>query len=182
VIRPIQPAPSDIITRAAVEQLQQAGWDAWLEDSEGGEVVIAVRHFHGAYADVSERPALLVRLDGDEIQEGDFSGGYGVYGEVRRQCQLSMIIDVDVPEESEDPSGFGLITAMATAAICVLKSAIGPDGAGPLREWAEDVIDGGLQPDEDSSSDEGRMAQVAMVVYRVAEEDRFRILPNGVNA
>jgi hypothetical protein len=174
--------PFDIVADAVVDTVSAIEWSAYLDGSDD-EPLPSVRHWRGNYADQDERPAILVRIDGDEPNEADVGESFGVCGELRMNLAISLIVDADLATavSDQDRTGLGALGALALLSVRALKAAISDPDVG-LGAVADNVQDAGRGPDGENSSDEGRLVQSLIVAYRVRDDDPTVLLRRGVNA
>ena len=174
--------PFDIVADGVVDTIAAFPWADYLDGGED-EPLPTVRHWRGTYADEEERPAILVRVDADEPNDADVVDQFGVYGELRMNLAISLVIDdnLETAISERDKTGLGRLGGFATLAMRALKQGI-LDETSPIGRVAENVQEAGRGPDADNSSDEGRLVQSIVVGYRVLDDDPTVLLHRGVNA
>jgi len=146
-----------------------------------GTANVTVRHTRHRWANVEERPCISLRMVSDEPDD-DYHG----MQERRNMLAVDMQIDADLQtEDSElDPTGLERLSAIANAALQVLKAkeprAEDPAGA-TIYDVCDEIVDLGVQSDDDNEADEGRFIHRIIVLYRTAIEDPNLLLAEGEN-
>lgn len=136
---------------------------------------ITVRHTRNRWSNPEEKPAISIRMVADEVQ----SEAYVTQNE--RLCYLSIDLQIDAnlePEDSNlDPTGLERLGQIAAAALTVLKDETAQDDEGRLlRELCDDVVDEGVQADDDNEADEARFIHRIVVLYRTLIDDPNHLL------
>lgn len=126
-----------------------------------------VRHQRNRYSLTTERPCVAFRLinvslDPDRQQIHDQE-------EVCWIMEVDAVFDLKLATEDsgDDPTGWGVLTAMARYLIGKICD---PDGTFRLT-IADDAMPGDVDPSEDSTPDNGRLAHGIRVLYRTAWRD-----------
>lgn len=148
-----------------------------------GTANVTVRHTRHRWANVEERPCISLRMVSDEPRGDD---SYHTLQE--RVCELAVDMQVDADLQTEDseldPTGLERLSAIANAALKVLKQrdpeAEDADG-NHLYQVCDQVLDLGVQSDDDNEADEGRFIHRIIVLYRTAIDDPSQLLAEGEN-
>ena len=141
-----------------------------------------IRHARYRYSTAEERTAIAIRWDGDEPEDSMQSDSYLSSGEMLVKMSLSIEIDADLDPEPTDGSagadetGLKKLTRYANAVLKALRA----EGS-IISNFSDFVQYGGLGPDEDNISDEGRLVLSLFVLYRVRSDDPTVLLATGVN-
>ncbi len=165
--------PSDRILRAVKATLQAFDWAG-----AGVSPAPFVRHALRRFSQPEEYPCITIRWEQDEPRAADQDQNYITPDETYVEMRLTIEIDTDPADEPLDETGLGFSSALAFLALRALKDVDGE----LLRLWANSVTDRGRGEDPDSTSDEARLEQVVIVLYRVSTEDPSVILAQGMNA
>lgn len=134
-----------------------------------GVADIKVRHTRNRWAAPDEKPCISIRMVSDETDADPVT-----QGEVQHELIIDLQVDADLQTEDSglDPTGIERLGQIANAAMTVLLDRDAEDADGNvLRGLCDGVIDGGVQPDEDSESDEARFIHRIIVLYRTSIED-----------
>lgn len=146
-------------------------------DLEGmsGVADITVRHTRNRWANPDETPCISLRMVADEVNVEQY------VTQNERLCYLSLDLQIDcdlATEDSDlDPTGLERLGQIAGAAVVVLKDETATDADGNLlREICDDVVDEGVQNDDDNEADEARFIHRLVVVYRTLVNDPNHLL------
>lgn len=148
-----------------------------------GVAGIKVRHTRNRYSNAEEKPCISLRVVSDEPRAED-----QWHTHLEKVCELAIDMQVDADLQTEDseldPTGLDRLGAIANAALQILRQKDPPaaDAEGHhLYEVCDSIIDLGVQPDEDSESDEGRFIHRIVVLYRTDIDDPNMLLAEGEN-
>lgn len=152
-------------------------------DGLSGVANIKVRHTRHRWANPEEKPCISLRMVSDEPR-----GEQQYHSMAERVCELAIDMQIDAELQTEDseldPTGLERLGAIANAALMVLKQrdpdAQDADGA-TLYQVCDDVVDLGVQSDDDNEADEARFIHRIIVLYRTAIEDPNLLLAEGEN-
>lgn len=140
-----------------------------------GVANITVRHTRNRWANAEEKPAISIRMVSDEVN----TEAYVTQSE--RLCYLSVDLQIDADLASEDsdldPTGLERLGQIAGAAMTVLKDETATDDEGNiLRTLCDDVVDEGVQADDDNEADEARFIHRIVVLYRTLIDNPNHLL------
>lgn len=133
-----------------------------------------VRHFRNRRGKGSERPGVALRYVGTEIPPN--------MGQSSSEMIWAMTVDIvvdlelDPEEDGVDVTGWDKLTAAARAFAALYLSM-----ESPLRNFVDDILPGELDPDEDSTPDDGRLVQSVSVLYRTPWNDQQTLLTPAEN-
>jgi len=173
--------PSDHVLRAVVATLRAFDWIG-----AGMEARPVIRHARRRFSRPDEYPCITVRWEQDEPRADSQDDNYITPDEMYVEMRLTIEIETQpvdgegdeiAPAPEDDETGLGFSSALAFLALRALKDAEGL----LLSQWAVSVSDRGRGEDPDSTNDEARLEQSAIVLYRVSTEDPSVILAPGVN-
>jgi hypothetical protein len=166
--------PSDRILRAIVATLRAFDWvGAGLDQRP------MIRHARRRFSTPDEYPCITVRWEQDQPRTADQDDNYATSGETYVEMRITIEVETDPGEEiaDDDETGLGFSSALAFLAMRALKNQEGE----LLSLWANSVSDIGRGEDPDSTNDEARFEQSAIVLYRVSTEDPSVMLAQGMN-
>ena len=131
---------------------------------------ITVRHTRNRWANSEEKPAISIRMVADEVN----TEAYVTQSE--RLCYLSIDLQIDTELQTEDseidPTGLERLGMIANAALAILKDPELTTADGLfMRGVCDDVVDEGVQADDDSEADEARFIHRVVVLYRTPIND-----------
>lgn len=142
---------------------------------------VVVRHSRNRKPMRSEKFVITFIFVGDDAAPGD--NGH-TEDEVVRNMTVDMQIDAPLAtEDSEaDPTGLELLLRMKAAA-CAAVRAGSQDSTGlvvgTVCDW---ISEGAINPDDRSTSDEGRLVQELVIEYRTSSIDGNVLFASGENA
>lgn len=155
----------------------------WADDAlalvdfaaETGIADVTHRPFRNRNTMEDERWCVAVRFETDLPQQDGEVQNHNAW-EKCRELTLSLIVDGDLETEDSgnDPTGLAQLGMIAAAAFKGLR-----DPAGPLAQKCDWMRLGGIEPDEDSTPDEGRLVYAVIVLYRVRSDDENVLLAQG---
>lgn len=129
---------------------------------------IKIRHVRHRATQKTERPAIAFRLVNIELDEARQQ--VHTQDEVCWAMTVDIIVDLELAPEADsggdDPTGWNQLAALAN-----LTSNIFLQASGALSIGVDDILPGDTDPDEDSTPDEGRLAQGIIVLYRTLRSD-----------
>lgn len=172
--------PSDRILRAVKQTLVEFDWIG-----AGLTAAPMIRHARRRFSTPDEYPCITIRWEQDEPRAADQDQGYFTADEMFVEMRITIEVETD-PGDGEDDNldgadddetGLGFSSALAFLGMRALKD---PEGV-LLRLWANSISDRGRGEDPDSTADEARLEQSAIVLYRVSTEDPSVILAEGMN-
>ncbi len=125
-----------------------------------------VRHYRNRVTQKTERPCIAIRLVDDALN-AEIPSGDAIY----KAMTVDFVVDMElIPEadggSGEDPTGWNALAAVANEC-----SSIFLRENNDLLEIVGDTLAGDTDPDEDSTPDEGRLAQSIVVLYSVLRSD-----------
>jgi len=175
--------PAPVTPRARILMRMKSVLEAADLAGASGVANVKVRHTRHRWASVEERPCISLRMVSDEPRGDD---QYHTLQE--RVCELAVDMQVDADLQTEDsdldPTGLDRLGAIANAALMVLKQrdpdAEDADGF-TFYQVADEIVDLGVQSDDDNEADEGRFIHRIVVLYRTAIEDPNQLLAAGEN-
>lgn len=138
-----------------------------------GLPTLNVRHERNRRASIGERPAMSLRLVKIELDPD--RQVIHTSSEVCWQMTVDIVIDFELPSEGQDvdgdDTGWNNVTVAGNAFAALFIAE-----ASPIRALVDDVIYGDIDPDEDSTPDNGRLAQSVIVLYRTLWNDPNHLL------
>lgn len=165
---PIMQSPSSRILGRMLEIAKATDIGAAL-----GLTSISARHERNRRATIGERPAMSLRLVKIELDPD--RQVVHTSSEVCWQMTVDIVIDMELPKEGEDvdgdDTGWNNVTVAANAYAALFIA----EGSS-IRGLVDDVIYGDIDPDEDSTPDNGRLAQSVIVLYRTLWNDPNHLL------
>lgn len=177
-----EPVPAPVTPRARILERVKSVLANPANDLEGlsGVAGVTVRHTRNRWANPGEVPAISIRFVSDTVE----TENYHTVWEKLRYLAIDLIVDTDLAtEDSElDPTGLERPGMIANAALAILLDvdAVNDEGA-RLRDLCDQVVDEGVNPDEDNEADEARFIQRIVVIYRTSITDPNRLLAEGEN-
>lgn len=137
---------------------------------------LGVRHWRNRHSRKDQRPIVSVRFV--EVQPDQDRQPFHTTSEACWSMEVELVVDVDLESESSeaDVTGVGHLTAYGNAFVNMLR-----DEEEGMLQFADDIVDRGAGPDDDSSADEGRLVQSISVLYRTPTGDRSILLGPGEN-
>jgi len=175
---PLIETPPPIILLERVKLLLNAV--DWLDRT--GIEGMKWRHARNRAPLSTERPVGSIGFAGDD-DFPDAPGSARNAWETVRRLQIDLQVDLRLPTEASDldPTGWLLLMRVQAAAFEALTISDDEGGQeGGLYGFADDVIRDEASPNEDSSSDDGRLVQGISVIYRVSTARPNRLLGSGV--
>jgi hypothetical protein len=174
--------PAPVTPRVRILERLKAVLENPANDLVGksGVADITVRHARNRWANPDEAPSLTIRFVSDTLETENYHTAW----EALRYLALDLIVDTELATEDSDmdPTGLERPGAIANAALAILKDETAEDGDGnTLRDLCNDVVDEGVNPDEDNEADEARFIQRIVVIYRTSITDPNRLLAQGEN-
>lgn len=139
-----------------------------------------IRHSRHRISKVTERPGISFRLVDIRLDENNQQ--IHTQAEVCWAMTVDIIIDMELPAEIDDgtgndPTGWNQLAATGN---CVANLFLDP--ASTLLTMVDDTLVGDIDPDEDSTPDNGRLAQSIIVLYRTLRSDLNQMLNSEENA
>lgn len=139
-----------------------------------------VRHTRNRVSMKTERPCIALRLVSVELDPERQQ--VHTQAEVCWAMTVDVIVDMELPAEDDvtggdDPTGWNQLAATAHAVVNLFL-----DPASDLLTLVDDTLPGDVDPDEDSTADDGRLAQSVVVLYRTLRSDLNHLLNSEENA
>ena len=159
-----------------LERMLQIAIDAEIHVPFGVAKPFNFRHHRHRYAKAHERPSISLRMIAPEINP-DFEAIHTM-SEVCWKMTVDIIVDLDLAPEGAgiDETGWNQLFAIANA---VTKLYVAEDSE--IRLMIDDVLYGDVDPDEDCTPDNGRLAQSVVVLYRTLWNDPNHLLSSEDN-
>jgi len=144
-----------------------------VHERVGLEEPFKIRHLRNRKATKGEVPAMSLRLVTIELDPD--RQAIHTSSEVCWKATVDMVLDIDLPPEEEsdesDPTGWNILTVSANE-----FAGLYLDEFSDIRKLVDDVMPGDVDPDEDSTPDNGRLAQSVVVLYRTLWNDPNHLL------
>lgn len=138
-----------------------------------------VRHHRNRATQKTERPCVSLRLVSIEIDPDRQQ--VHTQAEVCWAMTVDIVVDIELAPEADsagaDPTGWN---QLAGAAAYVANLFLDPGS--DLLTLVDDTLPGDIDPDEDSTPDDGRLAQSIVVLYRTLRSDLNHLLNSEENA
>jgi hypothetical protein len=143
-----------------------------------------IRHYRHRQAGKSERPGAALRYVSSEIDQD--RGSFHTSSEVCWAMSVDIVVDTTLLAEKghdeaagddNDATGWDRLTAIAR-----WLAKLYVDMGSELRDLVDDVLYGGIDPNEDSQPDDGRLAITVVVLYRTLHADPLHLLSPEENA
>jgi hypothetical protein len=138
-----------------------------------------VRHTRNRVSMKTERPCIALRLASIELDPNNQQ--IHTQAEVCWAMTVDIVVDMELEPEkdgvSDDPTGWNQLSATANEVANLFL-----DPASDLLTLVDDTLPGDVDPDEDSTPDEGRLAQSIVVLYRTLRSDLNHLLNSEENA
>jgi len=132
-----------------------------------------IRHMRNRKATKGEVPAMSLRLV-DIALDPDRQAIHSS-SEVCWKAVIDLVLDVDLPPEAasdeSDPTGWNILSVSANT-----FAGLYLDENSKIRALVDDVMPGDVDPDEDSTPDNGRLALSVVVLYRTLWNDPNHLL------
>lgn len=148
---------------------------------------VRVRHRRNRHSKPGELPCVAVRYvddDGPDEDQLDLTSWERV-----RTLTVDLVYDLKLaPEKADidadpetpgvevDPTGNLQLARMDAATLEALKTP-----GSPIRVLSDYISTKSLSPDEDSTTDQGRLVRTIIVLYRVSADDENVLLAEGMN-
>lgn len=126
-----------------------------------------VRHFRHRNAMKTERPGIAFRLVEDALDEENQQ--IHTQDEVCWRMKIDIVVDLELVPDVDggaDPTGWNQLAATAGAVANLFLA-----GESNLQGLVDDVLPGDVDPDEDTTPDDGRLARSVVVLYRTLRSD-----------
>lgn len=150
-----------------------------LQTAFGLAEPIRVRHVRHRNTMKTERPCISLRLVSIEIDPERQQ--IHTQAETCWAMTVDIIVDMELSAEADsagdDPTGWN---QLAGTAAYVASLFLHP--ASNLLTLVDDTLPGDIDPDEDSTPDDGRLAQSIVVLYRTLRSDLNHLLNSEENA
>lgn len=162
-----------------LERMKTVAIAANLHTAFGLTDPFKIRHTRNRVSMKTERPCIAfrmvnVQLDPDRQQVHS-------QAEVCWEMTVDVIVDMELALEpdggGDDPTGWNQLAATAHAVVNLFL-----DPASDLLTLVDDTLPGDVDPDEDSTPDNGRLAQSIVVLYRTLRSDLNHLLNSEENA
>lgn len=139
---------------------------------------MTIRHARNRKPVRSEKPCITLILVDDDRQQADVDRNE--WETVREmtvdlQCDLSLSTE----DSGRDPTGLEALLLVLGTFLAALRDPDQPNLC--LGGLCDDITVGAIDPDEDSTPDEGRMTRRVTVLYRVRTDDPNVLLAAGAN-
>lgn len=145
--------------------------------AETGIAGVTHRHFRNRNISEDERWCVALRFEHDGPQQDGEVQDRNAW-EKCRELTLSLVVEGNLQTEDSglDPTGLAQLGMIAAAAFRGLR-----DPAGPLAQKCDWMRLGDIDPDDESTPDEGRLVYAVIVLYRVRSDDENVLLALGEN-
>lgn len=133
-----------------------------------------VRHMRNRISAKTERPAITLQVISVEADRN-----FSSMAEAHWALTVAIVVDMELPSEASggDPTGWNQLQAVANY---VASLFLAPGNA--LLTLVDDTTIGDTDPDEESTPDDGRLAQDIVVLYRTLRSDLNAMLNSEENA
>jgi hypothetical protein len=164
---------------AAADYIEGAGLLS-LPDDLGAQhpITMTVRHARNRKPVRSEKPCITLVFVGDEPRSDDEQqlNDWETARELTFDLQLDM--DLDTEDSELDPTGYAKMSRVLAVAYSSMVETVGLKFLGGLADW---IANGSYDPDDKSTSDDGRLVLGISVLYRVRSDDPNVLLAAGEN-
>lgn len=132
-----------------------------------------VRHFRNRQSQKTERPCIALRLV--DVALDPERQAIHSQDEVCWRMEVDVVVDMELAAEADagggDPTGWNHLAATGNT-VCNLFL----DVTSAIFPLVDDTLPGDKDPDEDSTPDDGRLAQGIVVLYRTLRTDLNTVL------
>jgi hypothetical protein len=137
------------------------------------------RHWRNRNTTKAERPCCAFRIVNIELD--DSNQQVHTQSEICWKMTVDVVLDFALAPEldvgGDDPTGWNMLAGTANA---ISNLYLSPTS--DLLSIVDDVLPGDTDPDEDSTPDDGRLAQSIVVLYRTLRSDLNYLLNSEENA
>lgn len=156
-----------------LERMKTIAVAANLHTAFGLTDAFKIRHTRHRNSQKTERPGVAFRLVNIELDPDRQQ--VHTQDEVCWAMTVDIVIDLELPPEADtagdDPTGWNRLAGTAAAFANLFL-----EPASDLLTLVDDTLPGDIDPDEDSTPDDGRLAQSVIVLYRTLRSDLNHLL------
>jgi hypothetical protein len=162
-----------------LERMKEIAEAANLHAEFGLSQPFKIRHARHRVSTKGERPCMALRLVSVELDPDRQQ--VHTQSEVCWAMTVDIIVDMELPAEADvagaDPTGWNQMSSTARAFANLYF-----DPQSTLLTLVDDTLPGDLDPDEDSTPDDGRLVLSIVVLYRTLRDDMNILLNSEENA
>lgn len=162
-----------------LERMKTVAAAADLHTAIGLPAPFTIRHYRNRNTQKTERPAIAFRLVNIELDPDRQQ--IHTQEEVCWAMTVDIVVDMVLPAELDgvggDPTGWNQLSGTASSVANLFL-----DPASDLLTLVDDTLVGDVDPDEDSTPDDGRLVQSIVVLYRTLRSDLNHLLNSEENA